>query len=56
MMEWLSANWGTIFAAAVLAVIVVLILCKVIKDKKAGRHSCGAGGAGCPMSGACHKR
>ena len=56
MMEWLNANWGTILAIAVLAVIVALIVRKIIKDKKAGRHSCGAGCAGCPMCGTCHKR
>lgn len=56
MMEWFSANWGTILAVAILALIVGFAIRTVVKDKKTGRSSCGAGCAGCAMRGACHKK
>ena len=55
MAEWFGANWGTILVVLVLAVIVALIIRKIIRDKKVGRSSCGAGCAGCAMRGSCHK-
>ena len=56
MLEWLSANWGTILVILVLAVVVALIVRTLIRDKKAGRSSCGAGCAGCAMKGSCHRK
>lgn len=55
MLEWLGANWGTILVVLILAVMVGMIVRKMIRDKKAGKSSCGAGCAGCAMRGACHK-
>ena len=47
---------STLIVAAVLAVIVFFIARRMIRDRKAGKHSCGAGCSGCPMSGSCHKQ
>ena len=47
MLEWLTANLGTILITAGLIVIVALIIRSIVRDKKAGISSCGAkcGGA-----------
>ena len=54
-MTWLLNNWGTILTVVVLAAVVVLIVRYMIKNKKAGKSSCGAGCAHCAMHGECHK-
>lgn len=54
-MTWLSNNWGTILTVVVLAAVVALIVRYMIKNKKAGKSSCGAGCAHCAMHGECHK-
>ena len=54
MLEWLTANLGTILITAGLIVIVALIIRSIVRDKKAGISSCGAkcGGCGaCAMAG-----
>ncbi len=56
MMEWLSANGGTILGVIVLAAVVALVIRSIVNDKKAGRSSCGAGCANCAMKGSCHKK
>ena len=47
---------GTAIVVTVLVVIVGLIIFRMIKDKKAGKSSCGCGCASCPMSGKCHQK
>lgn len=54
MLEWLSANIGSIIVVLVLAAIVTAIIVNMIKDKKRGKSSCGGGCAGCAFSGSCH--
>ena len=54
-MTWLLNNWGTILTIVVLAAVVALIVRYMIKNKKAGKSSCGAGCAHCAMHGECHK-
>lgn len=48
---------ATVIISLVLLAIVAGIVTKMVKDKKAGKSSCGCGcGCGsCPMSGECHK-
>ena len=46
---------ATVIISLILAAIVVSIILKIIKDKKAGKSSCGCGCSSCPMSGECHK-
>lgn len=54
MLEFLSANLGTIIVAAVLIIILVGIVLKIRKDKKNGKGcSCGCGCEGCPSAGMC---
>ena len=55
MSEWLSANLGTILVALALAAVVVLIIRKLIRDKKKGKCSCGTKCSGCAMNGSCHR-
>lgn len=47
---------GTVIVLIILALIVGLIIYKMYKDKKAGKHSCSCGGecANCASSGICH--
>lgn len=56
MFEWLSENLATVIVCVILAVITAFIIVKLIKDKKAGKSSCGCNCSCCPMSGACHKK
>ena len=55
MLAWITKNIGTILISAVLLLVVVLIIRKLVKDKKKGKSSCGCNCAHCAMSGSCHK-
>ena len=62
MFAWLKAKLLTILVALILLAVVVLIVRRLILDKRAGKHicggscgSCGGGCGGCPMHGQCHK-
>ena len=52
MLEFLTANGGTLLIGALIAVAVVLILLKLRRDKRKGRSSCGC--ENCPSAGMCH--
>lgn len=56
MMDFLIANGGTIAVGAVVAAVVILIVAKMIRDKKKGQSSCGCGCENCPSGGICHKK
>ena len=49
---------ASIFVGFIVAVLIVLAVFKILKDKKDGKHSCNYGGncGGCPMAGQCHKK
>ena len=51
MLAWITENIGTILISAVLLLVVVLIIRKLVKDKKKGKSSCGCNCARCAMSG-----
>lgn len=51
MLEFLSANAGTVLVSAVLAIILICIVVKMRRDKK--KDGCCGGCAGCPSKGAC---
>ena len=53
MLIWLSANWINIVLAAVLVLIVGLLLRGMIRDKKAGKSSCGGNCASCGACSGC---
>ena len=46
---------ATVIISLVLLAIVAGIITKMVKDKKAGKSSCGCGCSNCPMSSDCHK-
>lgn len=46
---------GNILIILVLIAIVSSIVIKMVKDKKAGKTSCGCGCESCALKGACHK-
>ncbi|MBQ1685605.1 MAG: FeoB-associated Cys-rich membrane protein [Clostridia bacterium] len=54
-MKWLIENWTTLLVIAAIATLVALIIVKMVRDRRAGKSSCGCGCASCPMSGSCHK-
>ena len=47
MLAWITENIGTILISAVLLLVVVLIIRKLVKDKKKGKSSCGCNCAHC---------
>ena len=57
MITFLTENLSTIIVALILAAVVVLVIRKMYRDKKAG-HGCSCGGSCgcCPSSGMCHKQ
>ena len=54
MILWIENNLGTIVVASVVAVAFAVVIVKMIKDKKAGKSSCGGSCEMCGMAGACH--
>ena len=53
MLHWISANLSTILISIALLAIVVLIIRSLVRQKKQGKSSCGAGCAHCAMHGQC---
>ena len=45
---------GTVLVLAVLLAVVGLIIRGMVKDRRQGKSSCGAGCAHCAMHGECH--
>ena len=46
---------GTVIVLLVLAAIIFLIVFSMVRDRKAGKSSCGCKCSCCPMAGQCHK-
>ena len=55
MFAWLSANWANIIVIAGLVLITGLIVFRMVRNKKAGKHSCGCDCGACAACGACKK-
>ena len=53
MLGWLSANLINILLVAVIAAVVVLLIRGMIRDKKAGKSSCGGSCASCGACSSC---
>ncbi len=53
MMTWLSANLINIVLIAALALVMFGAIRGIIRDKKAGKSSCGCSCASCGMCGKC---
>ena len=47
MMAWLSANLVNIILTAAVVLIVGLLIFVLVRDKRAGKSSCGGSCAGC---------
>ena len=47
MFAWIVQNLATIVVCAVLLLVTVLIVVKLVRDRKQGKDSCGANCAGC---------
>ena len=56
MLQWISANIGTILISLVLLAVVALIIRSMMRDKKQGKSSCGGNWAGCAACGSCHNK
>lgn len=56
MLTMLAENISTIVLCVVLIAVVATIVIKLVKNRRAGKSSCGCGCAGCAMKNACHKR
>ena len=55
MLTWLSANLINIVLVAVIVLITVLLIRGMIRDKKAGKSSCGGNCAACGACSGCSK-
>ena len=47
---------GTVIVLLVLAAVVSLTVFSIVRDRKAGKSSCGCKCGCCPMAGQCHKK
>ena len=56
MLEFLSAQWGTVLAALVLLGLVCAVIVTMIRNRKKGKSACGCGCVHCAMDGACHSK
>jgi hypothetical protein len=55
MIDFIVSNLGTIIVGLIVLAIIVAIIVKKIKDRKAGKSSCSCGCSNCPSSSMCHK-
>ncbi len=53
MLVWLSANLINIVLIAVIVLVVGLLIRGMIRDRKAGKSSCGGSCASCGACGGC---
>ncbi len=53
MFAWLSANLINIVLVAVIVLITGLLIRSMVRDKKAGKSSCGGNCASCGACGGC---
>ena len=56
MLSWIRLNLSTIIVCIIILTAVVVVIAKMIKDKREGKSSCGGGCQGCSMYGSCHKK
>jgi len=54
MFAFLSENWGSILIGIFLLFLVVIVIRKLVHDKKQGKSSCGCGCSHCPNAAMCH--
>lgn len=54
MLQWISANAGTLVLCILLLAVVALIVRSLLRQRKQGKSSCGCNCAHCAMAGQCH--
>ena len=54
IINFFTANIGTIAVLLILVALLTPIVVKIVKDKKKGASTCGCGCSSCPYSGKCH--
>ena len=54
MFEWLYSNMANILIIGAVLGIVTLVIVSMIRDKRAGKSSCGCNCSHCAMAGKCH--
>ena len=54
MFEWLYSNMANILIIAAVLGIVTLVIVSMVRDKRAGKSSCGCNCSHCAMAGKCH--
>lgn len=47
---------GTFITGALLIIAVILVVRKLIKDRKEGKNTCSCGCSGCAFKDTCHKK
>ena len=53
MLNWISANFGTILIGLGLLAVAALAVRSLLRRKKQGQSSCGCNCGCCPMGGCC---
>ena len=56
MIDWLASNWINILIIALVGIAVFFAIRSMVKDKKAGKSSCGCNCSNCAMAGKCHSK
>ena len=54
MLAWISANLINIVLTAVIVLVVALLIFVMVRDRRAGKSSCGCSCANCASCGGCH--
>lgn len=54
MLSWLTENLSTLLISLVLLAVILSISLYLIRQRKAGKSSCGGSCAHCAMHGRCH--
>lgn len=56
MFALLTEHLGTMVVSLVILLLVALAVRHIIKDRRAGKHSCGGNCGNCPMGEQCKRR
>ena len=56
MWSFLAENGGTLLVGVLVLAVVVLVVLKILGNRRKGKSSCGCGCDHCPSSGMCHSR
>ena len=56
MTDWLQQNIATVVIIAAVALLVILAVRKIVKDRKDGIGSCGGDCTACPYSADCRSK